>query len=79
MPSLSLFKARPHRKYDRMILPFEYTVCLKNHSKVIGFCFLAAREDFGTGRRRLRFIPAECKEREQGPIWIKSDLSAIMK
>lgn len=49
MRSLSLFKARPHAKYDLMILPFEYTVCLKNHSKVIGFCFLAAQEDFVTG------------------------------
>lgn len=29
-----------------MILPFEYTACLKNHSKVIGFCFLAAQEAF---------------------------------
>lgn len=34
-----------------MILPFEYTVCLKNHSKVIGFCFLAAQETFIMGKK----------------------------
>lgn len=49
-----------------MILPSEYTVCLKNHSKVIGFCFLAAHENFVMGKTHLCFIQAQCKEKEQG-------------
>lgn len=51
-----------------MILPFEYTVCLRNRSKVIGFCFLAAQEDFVMGERHLCFSRAECKETEQAPF-----------